>query len=272
MDKMTFEATSELSKSLINYLDKTKSSEDPLEMVQMSRKQAELLVSKQMTLLQKSEGLAYSPIDLQKIIERILHVNADFAEANYLAHLNEIRGKDFGEAEKKLHISYDQGTISLEGLIHSKLEEILMNNKSFRYAALNLANLHASFGHKNLALTALNEAVALSGEAADHVCLQEALAWFCSLEKEQPQRLKMIERLINKSSESNLHYLVSLGLAMWTQDCALSGVDPTKIFEYLHTSDIANCQHSLTDMMLMSLALRASVWNFYGYPGNALQV
>jgi hypothetical protein len=81
-----------------------------------------------------------------------------------------------------------------------------------------------------------------------------------------------MERLVTKSSESNLHYLASLGLAMWTQDCALTGVDPTRIFEYLHTNDVANCQHSLTDMTLTCLALRAAIWNFYGYPRNALQV
>ena len=91
----------------------------------------------------------------------------------------------------------------------------------------------------------------------------------------------MIERLITKSSESNLHYLASLGLAMWTQDCALAGVsdgengggiEPVRAFEYLHAGDVANCQHSLTDMMLTSLALRAALWTFYGYPQNALQV
>lgn len=42
----------------------------------------------------------------------------------------------------------------MEGLIHSKLPEAdnLMNNKSFRYAALNLAYLHANFGHKQQAV------------------------------------------------------------------------------------------------------------------------
>ena len=108
MDKMTFEATIELGNNLVIYLDKTKSSEDPLDLVQMSRKQAELLVSQQLALLQKNEGLAYSPVNLQKILDRILNENQDFAEANYLGYLNEVRSKDFGEAEKKLHRAYDQ--------------------------------------------------------------------------------------------------------------------------------------------------------------------
>ena len=86
----------------------------------------------------------------------------------------------------------------------------------------------------------------------------------------------MIERLITKSSESTLYYLASLGLAMWTQDCAVGGsgivVEPARIFEYLHAGDVANCHHSLTDMSITSLALRAALWNFYGYPQNALQV
>lgn len=117
MDRMTFGACVELSNNLVAYVDKNKSvlSEDPLDLVQVSRKQAELLVSQQLTMLQRSESLAYSPVDLQKIIDRIIQENKDFAEANYLAHLNEMRCQDFGQAEKKLHVAYDQGTISVEG-------------------------------------------------------------------------------------------------------------------------------------------------------------
>ena len=148
----------------------------------------------------------------------------------------------------------------------------LMNNKTFRHASLNMAFLHASFGHHELAVTAWCETVALSGAAADHICLQESLVWFCHLEENPEMRLKMMERLVTKSSESNLHYLASLGLAMWTRDCALTGVVPTRIFEYLHTNDVVNCQHSLTGMTLTCLALRAAIWNFYGYSRNALQV
>lgn len=272
MDRMTFEATVELSDNLLTYLDKTKQSDDPLELVQVSRKQAELLVSQQLSILQRNESLAHSPVNLQKIIDRILHENKDFAEANFLAHLNEMRCQDFGQAEKRLHQAYDQGTISVEGLINSKLEDNLMNNKTFRHASLNMAFLHASFGHRDLALTALRETVALSGEAADHICLQESLAWFCHLEENVHMRLKMMERLISKCGESNLHYLASLGLAMWIQDCTLNGNDPAKIFEYLHTNDVANCQHSLTDMTIACLALRSAIWSFYGYNRNALHV
>jgi hypothetical protein len=172
LDKMSFEETVELSDNLTTYLDKSKSFGDPIEMVKVSRKQAELLVAQQLAMIQRNEAMAHQPVNLRKIIDRILHENKDFAEANYLAHLNELRSKDFGMAENKLHKAYDQGTVSIEGLIHSRLEETLMNNKSFRYAALNLANLYSSFGHKKLALLALNECVAQSGEAADHLCLQ----------------------------------------------------------------------------------------------------
>lgn len=272
LDRMSFEATVELSNNLVTYLDNSKQTEDPLELVQVSRKQAELLVSQQLTLLQRNESMAHTPVNLQKIIDRILQENKDFAEANFLAHLNEVRCQDFGLAEKRLHLAYDQGTVSLEGLIHSRLEDNLMNNKTFRHASLNMAFLHASFGHCQHAVTALNETVALSGEAADISCLQESLAWYCHLEQDHEKRIQMMERLITSSNDNNLHYLASLGLAMWTQDCALAGVDPAKVFEYLHVNDVAVCQHSLTDMMLTCLALRAAVWSLYGYPRNALQV
>ena len=127
MDRMTFEATMELSSNMASYLDKTKSSDDPLELVQVSRKQAELLVSQQLTMMQRNESLAHTPVNLQKIIDRILQENKDFAEANYLAHLNEMRNQDFGRAEKKLHQAYDKGTISMEGL-HFELSTDTFSN------------------------------------------------------------------------------------------------------------------------------------------------
>ena len=77
MDRMSFEATVELSSNLVGYLDKTKITDDPLDLVQVSRKQAELIVSQQLTMLQRNESLAYSAVTLQKIIERILQENKD---------------------------------------------------------------------------------------------------------------------------------------------------------------------------------------------------
>ncbi|KAH0537436.1 hypothetical protein KQX54_000064, partial [Cotesia glomerata] len=50
-------------------------------------------------------------------------------------------------------------------------------SRIFRYAALNLAALHAQFQHKTVAQTALKEAIVMAQEAGDNVCLQLAHAW-----------------------------------------------------------------------------------------------
>ena len=134
LDNMSFEATMELSNNLKTYLDKTKAVEDPLESAKVSRKQAELIVCTQLNMLQRNENLAHNAIALRKILERILHENKEFSEANYLAHLNELRSRDFGMAEKKLHIAYDQKNVLTERQGSLKIEDTLMNNKSFRYA------------------------------------------------------------------------------------------------------------------------------------------
>lgn len=49
--------------------------------------------------------------------------------------------------------------------------------RTFRYAALNLAALHAQFGYKELSQLALKEAIMLAQEAGDNVCLQLAHSW-----------------------------------------------------------------------------------------------
>ena len=92
LDRMTFEGTVELSNNLTTYLDKSKQSDDPLELVQrasIKKTSWTAYVTQQLTMLQQNESFAHSPVNLQEIIDHILHENKDFAEANFLAHLNE---------------------------------------------------------------------------------------------------------------------------------------------------------------------------------------
>ena len=46
-----------------------------------------------------------------------------------------------------------------------------------QYAALNLACLHARFGHARLASCALDEAVRVAQQRHDHACVTFALGW-----------------------------------------------------------------------------------------------
>lgn len=62
----------------------------------------------------------------------------------------------------------------------------MLNNKAFRYASLNMAALHAAFGHTDLAIRSLNETVKLSGEAADYTCLQVHLIFIARFPNMHP--------------------------------------------------------------------------------------
>lgn len=107
-----------------------------------TRQQAELFISQQTSLLQFTETAALSPPDLQEKIRQLVKQNPDLAEAHYLSYLNCIRVKEFSGAIHSLLRTYDGHLIPRDS---SRVED---QGRGFRYAALNLAALHAQFGHK----------------------------------------------------------------------------------------------------------------------------
>ena len=70
------------------------------------------------------------------------------------------------------------------------------NDEADRYAALNLAAMHARFGHNEEALNSLNEAIMMAQEANDHMCLQHALMWLFRIQPKKRQFL--MQRCISK--------------------------------------------------------------------------
>ncbi|GLG92673.1 Anaphase-promoting complex subunit 5 [Gryllus bimaculatus] len=222
-----------------------------------SRRQAELFIAQQASLIQSNEMAALSPPHLQDKIKDLLQANPEYAEAHYLTYLNCLRAKEFCGAVNSLFHCFDRNTLTAEKI--SNQEE---RNKGYRYAALNLAMLYAQFGYKKEANVALKEAVMLAQDVNDNICLQYVLAWLYKLSDENKEIL--MERSISKSSDLNLSYLTSLGIQSFAQYAGATGGKPALVFDLLMKSDVLNCQHSMIDLLTNSYAQKAALWCLYG--------
>ena len=74
----------------------------------VSRKQADLVIAQQASLLQTAESAALSPRDLQDEVSRILKSCPALPEAHFLSYLNCLRVNDVAGAEHALYASFAQ--------------------------------------------------------------------------------------------------------------------------------------------------------------------
>lgn len=221
-----------------------------------TRQQAELFISQQTSLLQFTETAALSPPDLQEKIRQLVKQNPDLAEAHYLSYLNCIRVKEFSGAVHSLLRTYDGHLIPRDS---NRVED---QGRGFRYAALNLAALHAQFGHKKAGLAVLKEAIRLAQESSDHVCLQHALAWLYTLSP--THKAQLMRRSMVKSSELSLSYLRSLGRLNHAAQLAHTRATPAYLLQSIVRAEALNCQHSLVSLQHGAWALRAALWANWG--------
>lgn len=220
-----------------------------------SRKQAELFISQQAMYLLNNPQQALPPPLLQERLKQILKHNPEHAEAYYLSYLNCLRVNEFCGALENLYHYFDRSNTLLN---HED------KPKGLRFAALNLGILYAHFGHKEEALRALREAIALSHEVSDNQCLQHIQAWHYKLTGNEKMVEKQMERSILKSSDLNLHFLTSFGLLSFSRFASSMGTKPSLVFELLHKSDLLNFHYDITDLMANSYATKAGLWSMYG--------
>ncbi|XP_042236488.1 anaphase-promoting complex subunit 5-like [Homarus americanus] len=221
-----------------------------------TRQQAELFISQQTSLLQFSETAALSPPDLQEKIRQLVRQNPDLAEAHYLSYLNCVRVKEFSGAVHSLLRTYDGHLMQRDS---GRMED---QGRGFRYAALNLAALHAQFGHKKAGLAVLKEAIRLAQESSDHVCLQHALAWLYTLSP--THKAQLMRRSMVKSCELSLSYLRSLGRLNHAAQLAHTRATPAYLLQSIVRAEALNCQHSLVSLQHGAWALRAALWANWG--------
>ncbi|KAK7077016.1 hypothetical protein SK128_015544 [Halocaridina rubra] len=224
--------------------------------IHSTRQQAELFISQQATLLQVNETAALSPPQLQEKIRDLVKLNPDLAEAHYLSYLNCVRSKEFSGAVHSLLHAYDGQ------LIHRDSGRPEDQGRGFRYATLNLAALHAQFGHRKVGLTILKEAICLAQECSDHVCLQHCLSWLYTLSPGHKSQL--MRRSMIKSSELSLSYLSSLGRLNHASQLANTKASPALLLKSVVQAEALNCHHSLVSLQHSAWSLRAALWSHWG--------
>ncbi|KAK9310347.1 hypothetical protein QLX08_000342 [Tetragonisca angustula] len=270
-EKLPFDQVVALYEALKKYLDKRINTFDGSDISTDSKtenlysneikttwggRQAELLVAQQAHTIQTDEHKAMPPAELQSLVRELLSCSPYYAEAHYLSYLNCLRVNEYCGAIDSLYHCFDR----LAPLENRSTPED--KSRIFRYAALNLAVLHAQFNHKEVAQAALKEAIMMAQEAGDNVCLQLAHAWMYHLTSKQKGPL--IERSVGKASMLGITHTTGLGLIAYAHNSALEAKNPSQVFETLMKSDVLNCQHSMIDLMSMTYAEKSALWAYYG--------
>lgn len=217
-----------------------------------SIRQSELFVVKQCTLLTNSENDALDPTALDFKLKEIIKDNPNYPQAHFVNYLNNMRIREFQNAEDSLHRAFDRNMLK---------QMMAHDSKGFQYSSLNLAIFHANFGHKDEALSSLRECIMLAQECGDRVCLQIAQTWLYYLDKSQ---INLNETLVSNKTELSLIHSISLGIQYITKRAALTGHKPSRIFDLLLKSDVLNCQHSIMNLICNCIAEKAAIWTMYG--------
>ena len=239
--------------------DNSEQSEN-LEAPGVSRRQADLFLAQQASLLQSNESSAMSPQELQAEISRIVSSCRGLPEAHFLSYLNFLRVKELAGAVHSLYHSFSASQDTDHG-------------RALRHAALILASYHCSLDHTEEAKEAIREAITMAQESSDHVCLQHVLSLLYRIvAPEDKQRL--MERCISKSGELSLPYLTSLGLLSLAQHLLTKselGEDGVaRVFELVARSDILNCRDAITELQSVSSMVKSCVWQQLGRPSLAV--
>ncbi|XP_017019544.1 anaphase-promoting complex subunit 5 [Drosophila kikkawai] len=216
-------------------------------------KQAKFFINKQSELLESNERKALSPLELQKKVQEIIHDLPLATTPYFLGYMNQLRVRDYSNALSALHRALDRSPVRL-----------MSQEKGYQYFCVNLAVLHATFGHKKEALAALRESIMLAQEHGDKRSLNLANTWHSLLRDELP--LSAVLKSVQEASDVNgsllqnytlaLHFAVKLG--------TVAGYQPLRLFDLLQHSDNLTNRNNLAEHASEALSLRSAVWCAYG--------
>ncbi|EDW57083.1 anaphase-promoting complex subunit 5 [Drosophila virilis] len=216
-------------------------------------KQAKFFINKQSELLDNDESSALSPKELQRKVQEIIQDLPLSTTSYFLGYMNQLRVRDYYNALSALHRALDRSPVRL-----------MSQEKGYQYFCINLAVLHAAFGHRDEALAALRESIMLAQEHGDKRSLNLANTWHCLLRDELP--LSYVQRSVADISDADgnmlqnytlaLHFAVKLG--------TVAGYQPLRLFDLLQHSDHLTNRNNLSNHASEALALRSAVWCAYG--------
>ncbi|XP_030380239.1 anaphase-promoting complex subunit 5 [Scaptodrosophila lebanonensis] len=216
-------------------------------------KQAKVFINKQSELLEHSERNALPPIELHRKVQEIINDIPLATTPYFLGYMNQLRVRDYKNALAALHRALDRSPVRM-----------MSQEKGYQYFCVNLAVLHATFGHRDEALAALREGIMLAQEHGDKRSLNLANTWYCLLRDELP--LSSVQRSVAEAADTDgsllqnhtlaLHFAVKLG--------TVAGYQPLRLFDLLQRSDNLTNRNNFADHASEALALRSAVWCAYG--------
>lgn len=216
-------------------------------------KQAKFFINKQSDLLDHDENSALSPKELQRKVQEIIEDLPLSTTSYFLGYMNQLRVRDYNNALTALHRAFDRSPVRL-----------MSQEKGYQNFCINLAVLHATFGHRDEALAALRESIMLAQEHSDKRSLNLANTWYCLLRNELP--LSYVQRSVADVTDADgnllqnytlaLHFAVKLG--------TVAGYQPLRLFDLLQHSDQLTNRNNLGNHASEALALRSAVWCAYG--------
>ncbi|BFF99269.1 anaphase-promoting complex subunit 5 [Drosophila madeirensis] len=216
-------------------------------------KQAKYFINKQSELLETNERHSLSPMELQRKVQEMIQDLPLTTTPYFLGYMNQLRVRDYYTSLSALHRALDRSPVRL-----------MSQEKGYQYFCVNLAVLHATFGHRDEALSALRESIMLAQEHGDKRSLNLANTWYCLLRDELP--LSTVQRSVSDANEVDgsllqnytlaLHFAVKLG--------TVAGYKPLRLFDLLHHSDNLTNRNNFVDHASEALALRSAVWAAYG--------
>jgi len=169
-------------------------------------KQAKFFINKQSELLENNERKALPPLELQKKVQEIIHDLPLTTTPYFLGYMNQLRVRDYYNALSALHRALDRSPVRL-----------MSQEKGYQYFCVNLAVLHATFGHRDEALAALRESIMLAQEHGDKRSLNLANTWYCLLRDELP--LSAVQKSVQDANEVDgsllQNYTLALHFAMY---------------------------------------------------------
>ncbi|TRY80592.1 hypothetical protein TCAL_10373, partial [Tigriopus californicus] len=238
---------------------------DPASVVH-TRRQAEFYIAQQVELVQNAEIHADPVRVIEDKVERILKSNSDLAEAYFLLYLNALRCNDFCGARANLNRAFEIGFPCHRSSSSVYAGEDLIRDP--RYAALNLAGLHAHFGHTQPALTALQECTTSAQEANDLPCLQHALAWRLTVDKNMsgPDRMSLLQSLLDKSLVLQIPSLIGFGYQNLSKIIAYGGdkATPYEVCRKISHAEQMGEQSEVPDLLTGSMWEKSVFWAALG--------
>lgn len=220
-----------------------------------SPRQVELFIAQQVKLLKINESVALDPLSLQQTLKEILRANPDHFDVHFLSYLNCLRVREYCGALNSVQHYFNRQTF--------RVTNIDEKSRGYRYTSLNMAILNAFFNHNEVAMSYLEESIAVAHQVNDHVCLQHALMWMYTLSKKN--KSTMLKCSVTRSKELELHQITSFSLQSMAQYLIENAEIPSLVFEILKKSEIYNYFNGLTDLRMTNNVQKATIWNIYGY-------